>query len=151
MFWALGQTIPNKSQRPTHTCMYIWKGGGTLVPPCYFKWSEANLKSWAISILLKQLGRGKRRTTRALARLAEAGPMDAHARHACEWSGGGANGRTCTTCAWMVRRFPASTLAGAQLPFATWEFCMHGGDCVGLFGKQLFLYYGKCVNDVKFP
>ena len=23
---------------------------------------------------------------------------------------------------------------------------MHGGDCAGLFVKQLFLYYGKCVN-----
>ena len=62
--------------------MHVYMERWGLVPPCYFKWSEANLNSWAISILLKLLGRGKGRTIRArsLALACWAGP-------------GGANGR----------------------------------------------------------
>ena len=26
------------------------------------------------------------------------------------------------------------------------NFCMHGENCAGIFGKQLFSYYGKCIN-----
>jgi hypothetical protein len=39
----------------------------------------------------------------------------------------------------MVRRFLASTLASAQLPFAARFFSLHGENCVGLFRQVITL------------
>jgi len=50
---------------------------------------------------------------------------------------GGANERACTTCAWMVWWFSASTLVGARLPFATLNLCI----------LVLWQVCGKCVNS----
>ena len=114
-----------------HACIY--GKVGDFSPTLLFQVEWGQLKRLSYLHLVEAIGERKGRTTRAraLARLASAGRGQWARMHDMRVNGP------------AIFRF---NLAGARLPFATWKFCMHGGDCAGIFGKQLFLYYGKCVK-----